>query len=203
MNPLVLASMTTEGRSMHQLPDASQWVGVIGSRKASPSEVAMARQLGARLAGQGRVVVSGLALGIDGAAHEGALSVPGGLTVAILSTAPRFTEVVHPIAHWALAERVVAQGALLHPFTTPADSPAQRRHRFLERDRLLAMLVSTIVVVADVEPISGGTRWAAGAGLQRGIPVFRLDSHGVFHKNPVVRPSRVDWDVECTVVVDS
>lgn len=189
--------MLTRGRLLETLPCRQHWVGVIGSRRASPPELAMARQLGSRLARQGRVVASGLALGIDGAAHEGALSVPDGCTVAILSTAPGFTEPIHPIAHWPLAERIAAHGALIHPFDAPAQSQEQRIHRLLERNLLLAQWVSTLVVVADQEPIGGGSRWAAGEAQQEGIPVFRLDSQGVFHRAPRVLPSMVNWDIEC------
>ena len=91
----------------------------------------MARQIGATLARQGRVVVSGLALGIDGAVHEGALSVPDGLTVAIVSTAPMSVEPIYPPAHQLLADRIMARGALVHPFSSPAQSRGQRIRRLL------------------------------------------------------------------------
>lgn len=196
-HPVERPAVVTQGLSLQDLPDRTQWVGVIGSRRASSSELAMARQLGATIARQGRVVVSGLALGIDGAAHDGALSVPEGLTVAILSTAPSSVEPLYPPAHRPLADRISARGALVHPFSSPAASQEQRIHRLLERDLLLAQWVSAIVVVSDREPIDGGSRWAAGAGLRRGIPVFRLDSHGRYHRSPAVLPSVVTWDVEC------
>ncbi|NMP24502.1 DNA-processing protein DprA [Sulfobacillus harzensis] len=193
--------MMTQGRLLAQLPEPVHWVGVIGSRRATPSELAVARHLGATLARRGRVVVSGLALGIDGAAHEGALSVPEGLTVAIVSTAPPPIEPLYPSAHQSLADRIVTQGAIVHPFSTPAQSQAQRIHRLLERDLLLAQWVSLIIVVADHEPISGGSRWAVGAALKRGIPVFRLDSQGVFHQSPVTDPWCVDWSIECSELI--
>lgn len=179
------------------LPEVSRWVGVVGSRHATPAEMTMARHLGTRLAQQGRLVVSGLALGIDGAAHDGALSIPNGQTIAIVSTAPM--EPIYPPEHAHLARRITERGALVHPFSHPAGSPEQRRHRLLERDLLLAQWVSALVVVADAEPIGGGTRWAVGAALQRGIPVFRLDHHGVFHPQPAARPSRVTWTLESPI----
>jgi len=57
------------------------------------------------------------------------------------------------------------------------------------------------VVVADRKPISGGSRWATGAGLKRGIPVFRLDSTGTFHRQPRTTPCRVDWPLECSLLM--
>ena len=186
---------TATGLGLHRLPVSSHWVGVIGSRQASAAETAMAHQCGATLARQGRVVVSGLALGIDGAAHAGALSVPAGRTIAIVSTAP--TEPLYPPQHQDLAARIRVQGAIWHPFTTPATTSAQRLHRLLERDLLLAHQVAVIVVVADREPIGGGSRWAVLAGERRGIPVFRLDSQGHFHPNPRAMECAVTWDLEC------
>lgn len=183
------------GIPLAQLPDRAQWVGVIGSRQASATEKAMAHPFGATCARQGRVVVSGLALGIDSAAHTGALSVPNGRTIAIVSTAP--TERIYPPQHQDLAGRIRAQGAIWHPFTTLATTSAQRIHRLLERDLLLAHQVSVIVVVADREPIGGGSRWAVLEGERRGIPLFRLDSQGHFHPNPRAMDCSVNWDLEC------
>lgn len=180
------------------LPDTTQWVGVIGSRQASLGLRVQAFHLGATLACQGRVVVSGLALGVDGSAHAGALSIPEGLTVAILSTAP--TEPVYPRAHTYLAVRIPNRGALVHPFTGPAVTPLQRTRRFLERDILLGRLVAALVVVADTEPITGGSRWATAEALRRGIPVFRLDAAGRFHAQPRVLPAVCDWDPECSLL---
>ena len=191
---------TVTGIPLAQWPDRAQWVGVIGSRQASAAERAMAHQFGVLCARQGRVVVSGLALGIDGAAHAGALSVPEGRTIAIVSTAP--AERIYPPQHQDLAHRIRTQGTIWHPFTTLATSSAQRIHRLLERDLLLAQQVSVIVVVADREPIGGGSRWAVREGERRGIPVFRLDSQGHFHKNPLALDCAVTWDLECRDFAD-
>ena len=186
--------MVVVGTPLSALPDSSQWVGVIGARRASLALRAQAFHLGATLARQGWVVVSGLALGVDGSAHDGVLSIPNGLTVAVLSTAP--TEPIYPRAHTYLAVRIPDHGALVHPFTDPAATPLQRTRRFLERDILLGRLVAALVVVADTEPITGGSRWATAEALRRGIPVFRLDAAGRFHAQPTVLSAVCDWTPE-------
>jgi len=164
------------------------WVAVIGPRAASSTLQQVAFRLAARLAAQNKVVVSGLAVGIDAAAHRGALSVPGGRTIAIVSTAP--DELVYPALHAGLARQIVAAGgALGHPFAQPATSWAQRQRRLVERDFVVAESVIGVYVVADTEPIAGGSRWAVARAYALGRPVVRVDSLGQFHPHPTIVPA--------------
>ncbi|MCY0864967.1 MAG: DNA-processing protein DprA [Sulfobacillus sp.] len=170
--------------SLHNQP----WVAVIGPRQASPALQRMAFRLAARLAAKGKVVVSGLAAGIDAAAHRGALSVPEGRTAAIVSTAP--DEPVYPADHADLARRIVAAGgALGHPFAQSATSWAQRRWRLVERDLVVAETVTGIYVVTDDDPIDGGSRWAVARAYELGRPVVRVDSQGRLWDHPAIVPT--------------
>ncbi len=115
-------------------------VTVVGSRRATARARDFAERLGARLAGAGACVVSGLALGVDGAAHRGALGV-GGDTVAVLGTG---ADVAYPRAHGRLFRDILEKGLLVSEFLprTPA-----LPHHFPRRNRILAALGRTTIVV--------------------------------------------------------
>lgn len=115
-------------------------VTVVGSRRSTEYGRRVAERLAAQLAGRGVVVVSGLALGIDGAAHRGALEV-GGDTIAVLGSG---VDVIQPSSHRALGLRIVREGLLLSEFL-PGE-PA-RAHHFPRRNRILAALGAVVVVV--------------------------------------------------------
>jgi DNA processing protein len=116
-------------------------VAIVGSRRPSPYGEAVAEQLGLELARAGVVVISGLALGIDAAAHRGALN-GGGVTVAVMGTG---VDIIYPSAHSALAEAIlVAGGALVSQFP---DGTAPRRHNFPARNYTMAALADLVVVV--------------------------------------------------------
>jgi DNA processing protein len=120
-------------------------VAIVGSRRPSPYGEAVAEQLGADLARAGVIVVSGLALGCDAAAHRGAL-VGGGVTVAVMGTG---VDIVYPAAHFRLAEEIVAAGgALVSQFP---DGTSPRRHNFPARNVTLAALSDVVVVVEAVQ----------------------------------------------------
>ena len=105
----------------------------------------MAEELALELARAGVIVISGLALGIDAAAHRGALNA-GGVTVAVLGTG---VDVIYPTAHTALAEAIVAGGgALVSQFP---DGTAPRRHNFPARNYTIAQLADVVVVVEAAE----------------------------------------------------
>lgn len=121
------------------LPDLPM-VAVVGARRATPYGRQVSRVLGAELAGAGLAVVSGMARGVDAAAHEGTLEA-GGPTVAVWGTGP---DRVYPREHQNLAERIAASGALVTEF--PPGTPP-RRHHFPQRNRILAGLARAVVVV--------------------------------------------------------
>jgi len=105
----------------------------------------VAEQLALELARTGVVIVSGLALGIDAAAHRGALNA-GGVTVAVMGTG---VDVVYPAAHSKLAEDILAAGgALVSQFP---DGTAPRRHNFPARNYTMAALSEVVVVVEAAE----------------------------------------------------
>ena len=101
--PLDLTTLNARGR--WPPPDGPR-VAIVGSRRPSPYGEAVAEQLAADLARAGVIVVSGLALGCDAAAHRGAL-VGGGVTVAVMGTG---VDIVYPAAHFRLAEEIIAAG---------------------------------------------------------------------------------------------
>ena len=120
-------------------------MAIVGSRRPSPYGEAVAEQLAADLARAGVIVVSGLALGIDAAAHRGAL-VGGGITVAVMGTG---VDIVYPAAHGKLAEEIVAAGgALVSQFP---DGTSPRRHNFPARNWTMATLSDAVVVVEAAE----------------------------------------------------
>jgi DNA processing protein len=125
-------------------PDGHR-VAIVGSRRPSPYGEAVAEQLAADLARAGVIVVSGLALGIDAAAHRGALA-GGGVTIAVMGTG---VDLIYPSAHSQLAEEIVAAGgALVSQFP---DGTAPRRHNFPARNWTMASLSDAVVVVEAAE----------------------------------------------------
>ncbi|HKV87910.1 MAG TPA: DNA-processing protein DprA [Candidatus Dormibacteraeota bacterium] len=125
-------------------PDGPR-VAVVGSRRPSPYGEAVAEQLAVELAQAGVVVVSGLALGVDAAAHRGALH-GGGVTVAVMGTG---VDIVYPAANSRLADEIVAAGgALVSQFP---DGTAPRRHNFPARNYTIAELSDVVVVVEAAE----------------------------------------------------
>lgn len=140
-------------------------VAVVGSRGASPAGLEHARRFARALALAGFVVTSGMAEGIDGAAHEAALDA-GAATVAVVGTGP---DRVYPRKHHALAQRIATQGALVSEF--PPGTAARADH-FPRRNRLISGLsLGTVVVEADLQ--SGSLITARLAGEQ-GREVFAL-----------------------------
>lgn len=142
-------------RGRWPLPAAHR-VAIVGSRRPSPYGEAAAEQLAADLARAGVVVISGLALGIDAAAHRGALN-GGGITVAVMGTG---VDVVYPAAHSRLAEEILAGGGALVSQFPPGTAP--RRHHFPARNWTMAAL-SDAVVVVEAGQGSGALITAAAA----------------------------------------
>jgi DNA processing protein len=107
-------------------------------------------------------VVSGMARGIDGAAHRGALAA-GGVTVAVLANGP---DVVYPPVNRELYERIVATGAVVseHPPGTVA-----RRHQFVARNRIMAALGGVVVIVEAAQPSGSLVTADRAAGLGRAV----------------------------------
>ncbi len=142
-------------------------VAIVGTRRATPDGRSVAFELGRDLAGSGICVVSGLALGIDGAAHLGSLRAvdqPG--AVGPVGVAASGVDVVYPRRHAGLWEQVVAAGAVVSE--TPPGRPAQA-WRFPARNRVIAGLVRMVVVVES--HAAGGSLITVEAALERGVEV--------------------------------
>ena len=115
-------------------------VAIVGSRRATRAGRDFAHALARELASGGLVVVSGLAYGIDAAAHRGALA--SGRTIAVLGSG---LDRVYPRAHEGLARDIVAAGGAVVTEYAPDAGP--RKHRFPERNRLISGLALGVVIV--------------------------------------------------------
>jgi DNA processing protein len=157
-------------------------VAIVGARNASAAAVKLSRQFAAALAEAGLVVVSGLARGIDGAAHRGALSVGqlGGGTIGVIASG---IEIAYPPEHADLQEEVAQQGLLIAE-QPPGTEPLARH--FPSRNRIIAGLSGGTLVV-EAAPKSGSLITARLAGEYgrevMAIPGSPLDarSHGCNH----------------------
>jgi len=145
--------------------DEEAAIAVVGTRKATPYGVSAAEKLAFGLAGQGALVVSGAARGIDTAAHRGALRA-GKRTVAVLGGG---IDVVYPEENTWLYRDIAASGALISEY--PPGTPALGRH-FPVRNRILSGLcVATLVVEA---PERSGALITANTALEQGRDVFAV-----------------------------
>ena len=148
------------------LPEAeTPRVTVVGTRRCTDYGRAQAHHFGAELARRGFTVVSGLAYGVDAAAHKGALDA-GGRTVAVLGSG---VGRIYPPKHTDLAERIVESGALLSEYSVDAEPDAPN---FPERNRLLSGLaLGTLVVESYAE---GGALITARLALEQNREVFAV-----------------------------
>ena len=137
-------------------PDDALAIAIVGSRRATPYGIAATEQLASDLAGRGVTIVSGLARGIDTAAHRSALAA-GGRTLAVLGCG---VDVVYPPENAPLARAIESHGAILSQF--PPGMPALAGH-FPARNRTLAGLALGVVVVEAAER-SGALITAGFAG---------------------------------------
>lgn len=164
---------------LRELPDAppvlyvrgsfsasDRWaVAIVGTRKAGNYGLDMAFQLGADLAREGIAVISGLALGIDAAAHKGALE-GGGRTIAVL---PCGIDSVYPPDHRGLARAIADHGALVTEF--PPDTQAEVKN-FPARNRLISGLALGVIVVEA--PLKSGALLTADSASEQGREVFAV-----------------------------
>ncbi len=165
--PLLLFVMGTP-LAAGPVPWPAQALAVVGSRNPTPQGAQTARQFARSFASGGWTVVSGLALGIDAAAHEGALDgAPAGLaTIAVGGTG---LDRVYPRSHHALAHRIAQHGLLVSEY--PLGTPPLREN-FPRRNRLIAGLArGTLVVEAALQ---SGSLITARLAAEQGREVFAI-----------------------------
>lgn len=166
---------------VHGDPDylSQPQLAIVGSRNPTPAGITLAREFAAYLAGFGLTISSGLATGIDAAAHEGALEGRGG-TLAVTGTG---LDRVYPACHRDLAHRIAGNGALVSEF--PPGTPPQACN-FPRRNRIISGLsVGTLVVEAALR---SGSLITARLARDQGREVFAIP--GSIH-NPLARGCHV------------
>ena len=182
------------GRGSMPLFDEEAAVAVVGTRNCSPYGIRTAERFGFEMSKQGGLVVSGLARGIDAAAHLGALRA-GGLTAAVLGCG---VDVVYPAENNRLYEDVAASGVLLSEYP-PGTEPFG--WHFPARNRILSGLcLATLVVEA---PEKSGALITAATALEQGRDVFAipgpLDAEGSVGCNRLIRDgaglATESWDI--------
>ena len=139
-------------------------VAIVGSRDASPLSVMVARRLGRDLAAAGISVVSGMARGVDAAAHEGALD--AGRTIGVLGCG---IDIDYPRGHRPLADRIARTGLILSEFE-PGRQP--RASHFPMRNRIISGLSRAVVVVEASE--RSGSLITARMALEQGRDVLAV-----------------------------
>jgi len=148
---------------------AQRGVAVVGSRNPTPQGIQNARQFSAALGQAGLTVVSGLALGIDGAAHEGALEGSFKDELATIAVVGTGLDRVYPKAHLDLAHRIAARGVLLseYPLGTPPLSA-----NFPKRNRIISGLCKGTLVVEAA--LKSGSLITARMAVEQGKEVFAI-----------------------------
>ena len=140
-------------------------LAVVGSRRASPAGLRVAQALSGQLTKAGLHICSGLALGIDGAAHRGALR-SGGKSIAVMATG---IDRIYPQRHRQLAAELEQVGCLVTEF--PPGTPPQRQN-FPRRNRIISGLSLGVLVVEAALP--SGSLITAGTAMEQGREVFAL-----------------------------
>ena len=140
-------------------------IAIVGSRRPSLDGLKLAERFAFELAQAGFVIVSGLAQGVDTAAHKGALAA-GGRTIAVMATG---IDTVYPSANRQLSLDIAASGAVVTEFL-PGSAP--KRHHFRRRNRTISGLsIATVVIEAGVP---SGTLITATAAAEQGRDVYAL-----------------------------
>ncbi len=146
-------------------------LAVVGSRKSSRAGQRSAGELCAALAAAGLAICSGLAQGIDAAAHRAALEA-GAVTLGIMATG---LDRVYPRQHQGLAEEIVKQGALVTEF--PLGAPPTRE-RFPQRNRIISGLCLGVLIIEAA--LRSGSLITARMALEQNREVFALP-HSIYH----------------------
>jgi DNA processing protein len=140
-------------------------IAMVGSRNATPQGERNAENFAANLCDQGLCIVSGMALGIDGAAHRGALK-SNGATIAVVGTG---LDIVYPAKHRELAHQIAERGLILSEF--PLGTPSKAKN-FPRRNRIISGLsLGCLVVEANID---SGSMITARLAIEQGREVFAI-----------------------------
>lgn len=165
--PLMLYALG-QTAALHRLDIASS-LAIVGSRNPTPQGLAHAHAFARSLAARGLTVVSGMALGVDGAAHEGALEGSADPTLATVAVVGTGLDRVYPRQHLALAQQIAQRGLILSEY--PLGTPPLRAN-FPQRNRIISGLAQgTLVVEAALQ---SGSLITAREALEQGREVFAI-----------------------------
>ena len=141
-------------------------LAMVGARSASPQGIANAEAFAGSLAATGLTIVSGLALGIDAAAHRGALAAPEGTTIAVIGTG---ADRIYPARNKQLAHEIAARGAIVseYPLGTPP-----LPHNFPRRNRIIAGMARGVLIVEAA--VGSGSLITARLANESGREVFAI-----------------------------
>lgn len=156
-NPNLLLSNTT---------GTVKSVAIVGSRKMSAYGLAVTEKLSRELANRGITIVSGLALGVDSAAHRACVAA-GGKTIAVLPSNPI---TIYPASHHGLAEQIVASGGSL--VSEYSDATPALKYTFIARNRLIAALADAVLITEAA--LRSGSLHTAEFALDLGKPVLAV-----------------------------
>jgi DNA processing protein len=153
------------GAAIHSIPhDNIPTIAIVGTRRASPEGKKTARSFARTLAGAGCTIASGLAFGIDAAAHEGTLDARGA-TVAVLAGG---LDAIYPHSHRNLAERILITGGTLISEYPQGATPLA--YRFIERNRIMSGISRGVLIVEA--PKSSGALATARYAVEQNREVF-------------------------------
>jgi DNA processing protein len=178
-------------RQGQMVPRDRQSVAVVGTRQPTPSGSEIAHLIAYELASRGLTVISGLAIGIDTAAHRGALRARGGRTIAVLGSG---LCAIHPQSNTSLAKRITKRGALLSEVTP--NTVVERGH-LLARNRITSGLAQAVIVV-ESGARGGAMVTAEKARRQDRLLLALPNSAGtdilIGEGAKALRPDHTDWD---------
>ena len=168
VNERFIASKSIANTLAHNL---SHSIAIVGSRNPTPQGAANARHFSKALGDAGLTVISGLALGVDGAAHEGALDsvTPGSTRLATVAVVGTGLDRVYPKAHLDLAHRIAEHGLILSEY--PLGTPPLTAN-FPKRNRLIAGLARATLVVEAA--LKSGSLITARLAVEQGKDVFAI-----------------------------
>lgn len=149
-------------------------IAIIGSRNPTQIGLDLSFDFGATLAKAGLIITSGLALGIDGASHRGALTAAGLTTVAVLGHG---LDIIYPRQHTNLAQTIIERGALVSEFPTGVQPVAGN---FPQRNRIISGLSLGVVVIEAA--VRSGSLITAKLALEQGREVFALPGSAINQK---------------------